>query len=81
MGVCVYVYCNIFGTTTSIFIKFDIHIYFWILNSGKQLFNFLTIFFYGHFLIFKKHYFAFFFNHPIVTNNSATMHLKENKIT
>ncbi|OXU19400.1 hypothetical protein TSAR_007258 [Trichomalopsis sarcophagae] len=59
------------------------HTYFWILNSGKQLFFiFSTIFFYDHFLIFEKHYFAFvFFNHPIVTNDSAIMHLKKNKIT
>ncbi|OXU17638.1 hypothetical protein TSAR_015081, partial [Trichomalopsis sarcophagae] len=52
-------------TTLTISIKFDIHIYFWILNSGKI----------------RYYYFAFFLNHPIVTNNSAIMHLKENKIT
>ncbi|OXU31791.1 hypothetical protein TSAR_009459 [Trichomalopsis sarcophagae] len=72
MDVCVCVYRNISGTTRSISIKFDIHIYFWILNSGKTfIFYFSNYFFYGQFFIFKKHYFAFFFNHPIVTNNSA----------
>ncbi|OXU32083.1 hypothetical protein TSAR_007840 [Trichomalopsis sarcophagae] len=46
MYVCVYLYSNISGTTLSISIKFDMHIYLWILNSEKQLFfNFLTIFF------------------------------------
>ncbi|OXU24320.1 hypothetical protein TSAR_011905, partial [Trichomalopsis sarcophagae] len=36
MDVYVYVYRNIYGTTTSISIKLDMHIYFWILNSGKN---------------------------------------------
>ncbi|OXU19095.1 hypothetical protein TSAR_015967, partial [Trichomalopsis sarcophagae] len=40
---------------------------------GRKLCNI----FYG----IEKHYFAFFFNHPIVTNKSANLHLKENKIT
>ncbi|OXU17772.1 hypothetical protein TSAR_009437 [Trichomalopsis sarcophagae] len=53
------------------------------MNSGKTfIFYFSNYFvFYGRILIFEKHYFAVFFNHPIVTNNSANMHLKENKIS
>ncbi|OXU20213.1 hypothetical protein TSAR_015566 [Trichomalopsis sarcophagae] len=58
------------------------HIYFWILNLGNRvIFYFLNYFLCGHFLIFKKHYFAFFFNYLIDTNNSAKIHFKENKIT
>ncbi|OXU20627.1 hypothetical protein TSAR_006460 [Trichomalopsis sarcophagae] len=58
---CVYVYRNISGTTRSISIKFDMHVYFWILNSGKTfIFYYCNYFFYGQFLIFEKHYFAFF---------------------
>ncbi|OXU22192.1 hypothetical protein TSAR_013656 [Trichomalopsis sarcophagae] len=35
------------------------HIYFYILNLEKTvIFYFLNYFSYGHFLIFKKHYFA-----------------------
>ncbi|OXU29863.1 hypothetical protein TSAR_003033 [Trichomalopsis sarcophagae] len=68
MDVCVYVYRNISGTTRSISIKFDMLAYFWILNSGKT------------FIFCFSNYFLFYFNHPIVTNNSANMHLKENKL-
>ncbi|OXU22343.1 hypothetical protein TSAR_012250 [Trichomalopsis sarcophagae] len=61
MNVYVCVYRNISRTTTSASIKFDMHIYFWILNSGKTvIFCFLNNFFNGHFLILEKHYFAFF---------------------
>ncbi|OXU20462.1 hypothetical protein TSAR_011953 [Trichomalopsis sarcophagae] len=42
-------------------IKFDMHIYFWILNSGKTfILYYFNYFSYGQFLIFEKHYFAFF---------------------
>ncbi|OXU29613.1 hypothetical protein TSAR_002116 [Trichomalopsis sarcophagae] len=65
MDVCVHVYRNI---SPSISIKFDMHIYFWILNSKKNSYSlFSQLFFYGHLLIFEKHYFAFFFNHSIGT--------------
>ncbi|OXU20195.1 hypothetical protein TSAR_004940 [Trichomalopsis sarcophagae] len=39
------------------------HVYFWILNSGKTfIFYFSNYFlFYGQCLIFEKHYFVFFF--------------------
>ncbi|OXU17275.1 hypothetical protein TSAR_013401 [Trichomalopsis sarcophagae] len=38
-------------------------IYFWILNSGKTvIFYFLNYIFYGHFLIFEKHYKQFSYN-------------------
>ncbi|OXU19492.1 hypothetical protein TSAR_009307 [Trichomalopsis sarcophagae] len=40
---CVCVYRNISGTTSSISIKFDMHIYFWILNLGKHLFFIMAI--------------------------------------
>ncbi|OXU21210.1 hypothetical protein TSAR_003053, partial [Trichomalopsis sarcophagae] len=56
--------------TRSISIKFDMYVYFLILNSRK------TFIFY-----FWNTLFSVFLNHPIVTNNSANMHLKENKIT
>ncbi|OXU23284.1 hypothetical protein TSAR_004499 [Trichomalopsis sarcophagae] len=59
---CVYVYPNISGSTWSLLIKFEMHVYFWILNSGKTFFFYFSNYFlfYGQFLIFKKHYFAFF---------------------
>ncbi|OXU30806.1 hypothetical protein TSAR_010502 [Trichomalopsis sarcophagae] len=38
------------------------HIYFWILNLEKTvIFYFLNYFVWPYFLIFKTHYFAFFF--------------------
>ncbi|OXU20255.1 hypothetical protein TSAR_015843 [Trichomalopsis sarcophagae] len=62
MDVCVCVYRNISGTTWSISIKFDVHVYFWILNSGKSfIFYFFNYFlFYGQFLIVEKYYLGFF---------------------
>ncbi|OXU22859.1 hypothetical protein TSAR_011493 [Trichomalopsis sarcophagae] len=63
MCVCVYVYRNISGTTRSISIKFDMHIYFWILNSSKTFIFYFSNYFFGQFLIFEKHYLAFF---PII---------------
>ncbi|OXU30078.1 hypothetical protein TSAR_013516 [Trichomalopsis sarcophagae] len=44
MDVCVYAYRNIPGTTLSISVKFDMHVYFWILNSGKTVIYFLNYF-------------------------------------
>ncbi|OXU20088.1 hypothetical protein TSAR_004557 [Trichomalopsis sarcophagae] len=37
VAVPVYVYRNISGTTLSVSTKFDMHIYFWILISGKTV--------------------------------------------
>ncbi|OXU16448.1 hypothetical protein TSAR_014871 [Trichomalopsis sarcophagae] len=54
--------CVCSGTTRSISIKFDMHVYFWILNTGKTfIFHFSNYLIHGQFLIFEKHYFAFFF--------------------
>ncbi|OXU17403.1 hypothetical protein TSAR_008654 [Trichomalopsis sarcophagae] len=48
MWMCVY--RNISETTLSISIKFDMHIYFWIMNSGKTVFfKFLNYIFHVHF--------------------------------
>ncbi|OXU20926.1 hypothetical protein TSAR_002919 [Trichomalopsis sarcophagae] len=44
MDVCVCVYRNISGTTLSISIKFDTHIYFWIVNSGKTCSGLIALF-------------------------------------
>ncbi|OXU23642.1 hypothetical protein TSAR_003929 [Trichomalopsis sarcophagae] len=61
MRVCVYVYRNISGTTLSISIKFDMHIYFWILNSKKRVIFLFPQLVYVQLLIIEKHCFAFFF--------------------
>ncbi|OXU22515.1 hypothetical protein TSAR_005585 [Trichomalopsis sarcophagae] len=55
--VCVCVCRNISGTTRSISIKFDIHVYFWIPNSRKAVIFYFSnnVSFCGQFLIFEKH--------------------------
>ncbi|OXU18385.1 hypothetical protein TSAR_001243 [Trichomalopsis sarcophagae] len=42
---CVYVYRNISGTTLSISIKFDMHVYFRILNWGKTFIFYFSNYF------------------------------------
>ncbi|OXU31490.1 hypothetical protein TSAR_006369 [Trichomalopsis sarcophagae] len=58
MSVWVCVYHNISGTIPSIAIKFDLHIYFWILNSGKTvIFLFSQLYFLWSFFIFYVPYY------------------------